>query len=166
MKMVKKYSIFVLILINAMTFVIVQTYYFNEKLVGYAQNKRNCVIYIINTMNRPINCNVEIAATGEEHAKGLMGRSEICDNCGMLFVFDDEDYRTFWMKNTKIPLSIAFIDKNGIINDIQDMKPYQTFPTYSSKYPAKFALEVNQGWFKKNFITTGSKVISNGCISK
>ncbi|MEJ5360692.1 MAG: DUF192 domain-containing protein [Spirochaetota bacterium] len=150
----------------AMYFVILQKYFFNEKLVVYAQNKRNCIIFIINTMNTPISCKVEIAATAEEHAKGLMGRSELCDNCGMLFVFDDEDYRTFWMKNTQIPLSIAFIDKNGIINDIQDMKPYQTFPSYTSKYPAKFALEVNQGWFEKNFITTGSKVISNGRISK
>lgn len=162
----KKNSIFILIIISAICLVIVRKYCGNEKLLVYAQNKRNCVIYIINTMNRQINCNVEIAATSEEHAQGLMGRSELCDNCGMLFIFDDDEYRTFWMKNTKIPLSIAFIDKNGIINDIQDMKPYQTFPTYSSKYPAKFALEVNQGWFKINNITTGSKVILNGCISK
>jgi len=163
---VKKNSIFILIIIIVISLVIVRKYYGNEKLLVFAQNKRNCVIYIINTMNRQINCNVEIAVTSEEHAKGLMGRSELCDTCGMLFIFNDEEYRTFWMKNTKIPLSIAFIDKNGIINDIQDMNPYQTFPTYSSKYPAKFALEVNQGWFKKNNITTGSKVILNGCISK
>lgn len=164
--MVKKNSIFILIIIGAIFLVIVQKYSCNQKLSIYAQNEKNCVIHIINSINRKINCNVEIAATSEEHAKGLMGRSELCDNCGMLFIFDDEAYRTFWMKNTKIPLSIAFIDRNGIINDIQDMKPYQTFPTYSSKYPAKFALEVNQGWFKINYITTGSKVIVNGCISK
>lgn len=162
----KKDSIFILIIIISFFLVIAQKYYCNQKRSVYAQNKKNCVIYIINTINRKINCNVEIAATSEEHAKGLMGRSELCDNCGMLFIFDDEEYRTFWMKNTKIPLSIAFIDSNGIINDIQDMIPYQTFPTYSSKYPAKFALEVNQGWFQINCITIGSKVIINGCISK
>lgn len=163
--MVKKNSIFIVI-ISVIYFVIIQKYYFNGNISVHAQNKRSCVIYIINTMNRHISCNVEIASTHEEHSKGLMGRSELCDNCGMLFIFENEDYRTFWMKNTKIPLSIAFIDKNGIINDIQDMKPYQTFPTYSSKYPAKFALELNQGWFKNNYITTGSKVIVNGCIGK
>ncbi|MGQ9842899.1 MAG: DUF192 domain-containing protein [Spirochaetota bacterium] len=162
----KKNSISILIVINSIFLVIAHTYYYNQQLSVYAQNKKNGVIYIINTINRKINCNVEIAATPEEHAKGLMGRSELCDNCGMLFIFDDEEYRTFWMKNTKIPLSIAFIDSNGIINDIQDMKPYQTFPTYSSKYPAKFALEVNQGWFQINYITIGAKVIINGCISK
>lgn len=159
----KKNSIF--IIVSIIYSVIVCKYFFNNHYV-YAQSKKNCVIYIINTINRSINCNVEIAFTSEEHAKGLMNRSELCNDCGMLFIFSDEDYRTFWMKNTKIPLSIAFIDANGIINDIQDMKPYQTFPTYTSKYPAKFALEVNQGWFKKNYIKPGSKVVFNGCFSK
>lgn len=161
----KKNSILLLMLLCVILFVNLKNYHLHPSAV-YAQNKRYCVIYIINTLNQKINCNVEIASTSQEHAKGLMDRSELCENCGMLFIFDDEDYRTFWMKNTKIPLSIAFVDRNGVINDIQDMKPYQTFPTYSSKYPAKFALEVNQGWFKNNYITVGSKIKLNGCISK
>ncbi len=162
----KRNSIFILIVLSIFYYVIICNNYFSNLHEVFAQNKKNCIIYILNSMNRSINCNVEIAITSDEHAKGLMGRSELCDNCGMLFIFEDEEYRTFWMKNTKIPLSIAFIDASGLINDIQDMKPYQTFPTYTSKYPAKFALEVNQGWFKKNYIKPGSKVVFNGCISK
>lgn len=132
----------------------------------YANDKRHCIITIVNTLNEKIQCNIEIALTDEEHATGLMNRTALCDDCGMLFVFADEGYRTFWMKDTSIPLSIAFIDANGIINDMHDMNPFQTFPEYSSKYPARYALEVNKGWFKKNAISVGSKVIMHGCISK
>jgi uncharacterized membrane protein (UPF0127 family) len=135
---------------------------------GYisANDKRHCIITIVNTLNEKIQCNVEIAITDKEHETGLMNRSALCDDCGMLFVFSDEGYRTFWMKNTSIPLSIAFIDANGIINDIHDMNPFQTFPEYSSKYPAQYALEVNHGWFKNKLISVGSRVMIHGCISK
>lgn len=132
----------------------------------YANDKRHCIITIVNTLNEKIQCNVEIALTDEEHATGLMNRSSIGDDCGMLFVFADENYRTFWMKDTSIALSIAFIDANGIINDIHDMNPFQTFPEYSSKYPAQYALEVNHGWFKNKLISVGSRVMIHGCISK
>ncbi|MCX8122921.1 MAG: DUF192 domain-containing protein [Spirochaetes bacterium] len=162
----KKNTIFIVIAIYAIFITAIQNYYFIIDNFLYAQSKKHCVIYILNGVGEQVPCYVELARTAFEHAKGLMNRSQLCNSCGMLFIFDDEEYRTFWMKDTKIPLSIAFIDSVGIINDIQDMKPFQTFPTYSSKYPAKYALEVNQGWFKKNNIKTGSKVIFNGCIGK
>jgi len=138
----------------------------NSEYYIYGQLFKTCSLSIINMHNNKIFCNAEIALSSQEHSKGLMSRKELCSDCGMLFIFNNEEYRTFWMKNTLIPLSIAFIDAEGIINDIQDMKPLQTFPLYSSKYPAKYALEVNQGWFKKNFINVGSKVILDGCFGK
>ena len=70
------------------------------------------------------------------------------------------------MKNTFIPLSIAYVDKHGVINEIYHMKPNDSSITYPSKYPAMYALEVNRGWFNKNKITKGNKIIFNGCFGK
>lgn len=140
--------------------------YMKYKHDALAQPDSTCSVRIINSGNKTVICTAEVARTNEEHARGLMHRKDLCKNCGMLFVFQNEDYRSFWMKNTLIPLSIAFIDKDGIINDIQDMEPLRTFPSYSSRYPAAYALEVNKGWFKKNLITIGSRVILDGCIGK
>ncbi len=100
---------------------------------------------------------VEVAVTEEERALGLMYREFLPENSGMLFIFEDEDYLSFWMKNTMIPLSIAFIDSDGVIVDIQDMEPYTTTP-HISKKPARYALEVNQGWFKKHGVKVGDRV--------
>jgi len=100
---------------------------------------------------------VEVAVTEEERALGLMYREFLPENGGMLFIFEDEDYLSFWMKNTMIPLSIAFINSDGVIVDIQDMEPYTTTP-HVSKKPAQFALEVNQGWFKKHGVKVGDRV--------
>lgn len=103
---------------------------------------------------------IEIADTPDLSAKGLMFRKSMPEDQGMLFVFVDEDIRAFWMKNTLIPLSIAYIDKDRKIVDIQDMAPaanHPNPPSYPSKKPAKYALEMNQGWFKKNKITIGDQ---------
>ena len=100
---------------------------------------------------------VEVAVTEEERALGLMYREFLPENGGMLFIFEDEDYLSFWMKNTMIPLSIAFINSDGVIVDIQDMEPFTTTP-HVSKKPARFALEVNQGWFKKHGVKVGDRV--------
>ncbi len=106
----------------------------------------------------------EIAETEAEHAQGLMFRTKLGPNEGMLFVFDDEDFRSFWMKNTLINLSIGYFDKNKKLVDIQEMKAMgptkeSQLPGYPSKFPAKYALEMQEGWFKKHNVKIGSKFI-------
>lgn len=101
---------------------------------------------------------VEIAKTQTERACGLSQRESLAANQGMLFVFPQPHALQFWMKNTFIPLSIAFIDADGTIIDIQDMTPQQRYPRYVSPKPVRYALEVNQGWFAKHDICIGTKV--------
>ena len=100
---------------------------------------------------------VEVVRTEGEKAKGLMFREKLGKNEGMLFVYEREEILSFWMKNTRIPLSIAFIAENGKIVDIQDMQPFN-LQSHVSARPARYALEVNQGWFKKNGIEVGDLV--------
>ncbi len=105
---------------------------------------------------------VEVARTDKQRSAGLMHRRQLDENSGMLFVFDQEKPLSFWMKNTFIPLSIAFVNSNCVIVDIQKMNPHsllvKDLPTYTSKKPAKYALEVNQGWFAKNKVQLGDKL--------
>ncbi len=100
---------------------------------------------------------VEVAVTPQEREIGLMYREFLPENNGMLFIFEQESHLSFWMKNTFIPLSIAFINSKGIIVDIQQMEP-MTINSHISKLPAKYALEVNKGWFKKHHIAVGDTV--------
>ena len=100
---------------------------------------------------------VEIAADGETRAQGLMHRDKLGTNKGMLFVYPDVKPRAFWMKNTRIPLSIAYVDASGEIKRIADMKPLDTSRT-PSLYPVKYALEVNKGWFEAHGIEAGDTV--------
>lgn len=105
---------------------------------------------------------VEMATTQAQHAYGLMNRSSLPIDEGMLFVFNEELPLSFWMKNTIIDLAIAYIDKNRIIVDIQEMKATTPLalsepPSYPSAKPARYALEMNKGWFKKNKIKVGDK---------
>lgn len=99
----------------------------------------------------------EVAATEAQRATGLMQRRMLPENRGMLFVFPYTSPQSFWMMNTYIPLSIAFIDEAGVIVSIADMKPLTT-DTHNSAKPAKYALEMNQGWFAKRGIKPGAKV--------
>lgn len=99
----------------------------------------------------------EVAATDAERATGLMQRRMLPENRGMLFVFPYTSPQSFWMMNTYIPLSIAFIDEAGAIVSIDDMKPLTT-DTHNSAKPAKYTLEMNQGWFAKRGIKPGAKV--------
>ena len=103
------------------------------------------------------NLKVRFAKTKQEHKQGLMGIDSLPEDQGMLFCYPSEQKISFWMKDTKIPLSIAFIDKNKKIIAIEDMKPLDISGT-KFKDKAKWALEVNQGWFKKNNIKLGDKV--------
>jgi uncharacterized protein len=106
---------------------------------------------------------VEIAKTPDEMAYGLMFRKNLNRDQGMLFVYSDEQPRSFWMKNTFVPLSIGFFNKNRELIDIQEMSPVkseiqQFIPTYQSKLPAQYALEMPSGWFKKNKLQANKKI--------
>ena len=99
----------------------------------------------------------EMARTGEQRAAGLMNRSRVPDGTGMLFVFEDAAVRSFWMKDTYVPLDIAFIGPDLRIVDIQRMEPEVT-ETYDSAAPAMFALEVRQGWLAEHGWRVGDVV--------
>jgi len=106
-----------------------------------------------------IKISVELAETEEQLEYGLMFRDHLAKNQGMLFIFDQERQLSFWMKNTIIDLSIAYFDKNKKIVDIQEMKATSSLdiqiPSYPSKSPALYALEMNARWFEKNHIKVG-----------
>jgi uncharacterized membrane protein (UPF0127 family) len=101
---------------------------------------------------------VEIADTEKKRIKGLMNRKKLEENEGMLFIFEKPAILNFWMKDTSIPLSIAFINENLEIIQIEDMLPYDVINIHTSISPAKYALEVNKGWFEKNNIKIGDKI--------
>ena len=101
---------------------------------------------------------VEIADTEEKRALGLMFRQNLEENSGMLFIFEKKGMYPFWMKNTGIPLSIAFIDENDVIIDVLEMVPNQEVITYSPTEPFLVALEMNHGWFPENSIKIGDTI--------
>ncbi len=100
---------------------------------------------------------VEVADTDPQREQGLMYRKQLGRNDGMLFIFDEPAYQAMWMKNTLIPLSVAFLDKSGEILNILDMEP-QTLDTHMSAGPATYAIETNKGWFAANKVKPGDKV--------
>ncbi len=100
----------------------------------------------------------EIAEKTEDRNHGFMERKNIPDGTGMLFIFDRDQILSFWMKNTPHPLSIAYIDSKGKIRNIYDMTPY-SLSSIISTVSVRYALEVPQGWYKKNGITEGDTVI-------
>lgn len=99
----------------------------------------------------------EIADDYTEGTRGLMAREELGENEGMLFAYDDEQTLEFIMENTLLPLSIAYISESGTIVDIQDMAPLSD-ETYPSDEPARYALEVNQGFYEENGVEVGDRV--------
>jgi len=106
----------------------------------------------------------EIATAPDERAAGLMFRKEMAANAGMLFGFEQPAVHCFWMRNTVLPLSIAFIADDGSIVNIADMKP-QTTDSHCADRPVRFALEMNQGWFTKRGLKPGSR-LQGGPFSK
>ena len=114
-------------------------------------------VAIIGTNGERSEVEVEIADDEAEQRRGLMERTELDENAGMLFVFDREAPRSFWMRNTLIPLSIAYIASDGRIVDIQDMQPLDE-TSHPSAEPAQYALEVNQGFFAERGIEVGDVV--------
>lgn len=115
-------------------------------------NKKNLPISVAG-----IELNAELAITFEERILGLMYRDRLGDNEGMLFVFPEEDILSFWMKNTGIPLSIAFIKADGRITQIESMEPY-SLDNHVSKEKVKYALEMKEGWFQAHNIKEGDIV--------
>jgi uncharacterized membrane protein (UPF0127 family) len=100
---------------------------------------------------------VEVASTEATRMQGLMYRRILPESRGMLFVFREPALHSMWMVNTYIPLSVAFIDERGLIINIADMEPH-TRATHAATQPARYALEVNRGWFTKHGITPGMRV--------
>jgi uncharacterized membrane protein (UPF0127 family) len=100
----------------------------------------------------------EIADTPGTMSIGLMFREKLGENEGMLFIYDEPRAVGFWMKNTKLPLSIAFIDAQGTLLEVHDMQPFDTNTTASRSTQVKYALEMNQGWFQKHKLGAGSIV--------
>jgi hypothetical protein len=100
----------------------------------------------------------EVADTPESLSNGLMHRSALPEEQGMLFILGPAEQASFWMKNTKIPLSIGFIDRDAILREEHDMQPFDERTTRSATNDICYALEVNQGWFQKHHIDPGAKI--------
>jgi uncharacterized protein len=123
---------------------------------GTASELRN--VTIDSSGGGKVELRVEIADDPAEQTRGLMERTALGEDRGMLFVYPDERVLSFWMKNTLIPLSIAYIASDGRIVDLQDMKPLDDDPPhYVSAEPARYALEVNKGYFEKHGIKVGDR---------
>ncbi len=99
----------------------------------------------------------QVAQTTEQHATGLMFRTDMAQQEGMLFVFQAPSQQCFWMKNTLIPLTAAFVADDGTIVNLENMQP-QTTESHCSTKPVRYVLEVNQGWFAKKGIKAGTKL--------
>ena len=117
--------------------------------------KRDLTITCTDGTTVPIT--VELARSVRELTKGYMGRKNIPEGTGMLFIFKKDEKLSFWMKNTPTALSIAFISSSGVIHEIYDMKPFNT-ASVESTVSVRYALEVPQGWFAKNNIGPGSTI--------
>jgi uncharacterized membrane protein (UPF0127 family) len=133
--------------------------------VGHAQSgpqmdlpriKITAGMYLIDT---------QIAQTPEQRATGLMYRQQMPSSEGMLFVFERPSEQCFWMKNTLLPLTAAFVADDGTIVNLEDMKP-QTTNSHCSKQPVRYVLEMNQGWFEKKGIKAGAKLAGQPFAAK
>ena len=142
----KKYHKLIFVIIILYSFLIFKS------CISAAGNKNDKIIINGNILN------IEIAETEKQRNTGLMNRKTLDKNSGMLFVFESDRKLSFWMKNTYIPLSIAFINSDGIIKEIRNMEPL-SFESIVSKNNVRYALEVNRGYFQEKNIAEGDKVI-------
>jgi uncharacterized membrane protein (UPF0127 family) len=111
--------------------------------------KLNAGMYVIET---------QVAATPQQRSTGLMYRQQMPQAEGMLFVFEYASEQCFWMKNTPLPLTAAFVADDGTIVNLADMKPLTT-ESHCSKKPVRYVLEMNQGWFEKRGIKSGARLM-------
>lgn len=100
----------------------------------------------------------ELALTGEQQMTGMMWRTNIAENEAMLFVHPAPRQASYWMKNCVIPLSIAYLDTDGVILEIHDLHPHNTNSVFSTAMNVRFALETSQGWFQRHNVSTGAVV--------
>lgn len=119
----------------------------------------NSINIIIN--NKPLV--LELAVTRNQQHQGLMFRSSLPDNSGMLFAYDTDKIRSFWMKNTSIPLSLGYINAEGSLQEIYDMEPYSRTPVTSSM-PVRYVMELNKGTFAYFGIKPGDKVFTSDML--
>lgn len=122
---------------------------------GWGQQPQLPLLELFAGMHR---VEAEVAATPETRMSGLMQRRMMAPQRGMLFVFPDPAKQCMWMRNTLLPLSVAFLDEKGRIINVEDMQP-QTDDNHCSTRPASYALEMNLGWFKSRGLVTGSAII-------
>ena len=117
-------------------------------------------IQITNSTGKSFNLSVEIASTPSQQETGLMNRTSLDKNRGMLFIFDAPQEISFWMKDTLIPLDIIYLDSNGVILNVIEADPCKisNCPTFPSNGTIKYAIEVNKHWSTENNIKAGDKV--------
>lgn len=106
---------------------------------------------------------VELANTPELREHGLMDREHLAERTGMLFAFDEPELRAFWMRDTLIPLSIAYLDSQLVIREIHDMEPLDESPI-SSRIEAHYALELNQGEFESHGVRVGDRIVPSDVL--
>ena len=112
---------------------------------------------------------VEVASVPYLHQQGLMGRQTLAENRGMLFIYPYAEYLSFWMKDTLIPLSLAFIRRDGTISQIMDMNlvtHHENPISYRAEEKVPFAVEVNQGWFSRYGVGVGDRIIFSKGVQK
>jgi uncharacterized membrane protein (UPF0127 family) len=124
---------------------------------GGGDGDATATIVVIGGEGEGVELTVELARTAGERSRGLMFREELAEDGGMLFVYVEDTEAGFWMKDTLIPLSIAFIAADGTILDVQDMEPLSE-NTHRPPEPYRYGLEVNQGWFRKHGLGRGDRV--------
>lgn len=120
----------------------------------YAQTN----LQVIKLYVGPAELRTELALKPVEILTGMMWRTNMTDDEGMLFVFGNATQRSFYMKNTRVPLSVAYIDPEGVILEIHDLKPLDESPVPSKAENIQYVLEVPQGWFQRKNISTGTVV--------
>jgi uncharacterized protein len=128
-----------------------------EQIAGSSTTDESSTLVINTSGSERVEVQVEIANDDAERTRGLMERTELPENAGMLFVFAREQQLSFWMRNTFIPLSVAYIDAEGRIVDIDEMQPLDE-TQHPSDEPARYALEVNQGFFEERGVQVGDTV--------
>jgi uncharacterized membrane protein (UPF0127 family) len=130
----------------------------NAGLAACASHKlETAVLTIVRADSTPVEITVEMARTEEEKTQGLMHRKKLPDGEGMIFIYDRDQQMSFWMKNTVIPLSIAFIASDGRIIEIKDMQPLDLSSVRSSR-SVRYALETPQGWFDRAGVKPGDVI--------
>ena len=147
-KFAPRFPIVALIVLGALSLTAKQSWAQGEPQTRLPRIKLSAGMYLIDT---------QLAQTPEQRQIGLMWRKELPQNEGMLFVFEQPSVQCFWMRNTLTALTAAFIDEDGTIVNLADMKP-QTDDSHCSTKPVRFVLEMNQGWFKKKGLQPGFKL--------